>query len=231
MKWRHGIISLFTNLVAWCRQSQIVVPADSERRVNLGSGLQVAKGWIHMDASLNCFFAPFPRFFLRLVYLVSGERENMSFSTYADLLKGYRFVHHDVKFGLPFHDLALENVYSSHFLEHLSVNDGVVLLKEIHRVLQHKGRVRICVPDLEHVFRLYQEGKKEQALSYFFPPPHFGPLLQHKSMYDFELLRSHLEKAGFSTIQLCGFQKGLTPDLDTLDNRPEETLYVEAIKA
>ncbi|MBL8023285.1 MAG: methyltransferase domain-containing protein [Elusimicrobia bacterium] len=230
MSLRQWTIQFVTRLVAWTHRWQTVVVRDSERKVNLGSGFQVAKGWIHMDASLNSFFARFPRVVLRLVYRVSGERENHSFATFEEILKSHRFVHHDVHYGLPFENNSLENVYSSHFLEHLNSNDGLVLLKEIHRVLRPKGRVRICVPDLEYVFRLYHGGEKEQALSYFFVPPHFGPLLHHKSMYDFEMLFSHLEKAGFSQIKQCRFQEGKTPDLAFLDNRPEETLYVEAIK-
>jgi len=31
-------------------------------------------------------------------------------------------------------------------------------------------------------------------------------------------------------IERCAFQQGLVPDLDRLDNRAEETLYVECVK-
>jgi hypothetical protein len=49
-------------------------------------------------------------------------------------------------------------------------------------------------------------------------------------MYDFELLAAELSAAGFGDVQRCAYRAGRTPDLDHLDNRPEETLYVEAAK-
>jgi hypothetical protein len=47
-------------------------------------------------------------------------------------------------------------------------------------------------------------------------------------MYDFGGLRDALVAAGFIDIKQCEFREGRTPDLDRLDNRAEETLYVEA---
>jgi hypothetical protein len=49
-------------------------------------------------------------------------------------------------------------------------------------------------------------------------------------MYDFDMLSKLLEKTGFTRIVRCSYKQGKTPDLDVLDNRPEETLYVEASK-
>jgi hypothetical protein len=45
------------------------------------------------------------------------------------------------------------------------------------------------------------------------------------------LIEVSTKDAGFSKIVRCEYQLGKTPDLDTLDNRPEETLFVEAMKA
>jgi len=36
--------------------------------------------------------------------------------------------------------------------------------------------------------------------------------------------------AGFVNITRCTFRKGHVPDVEVLDNRPHETLYVEAQK-
>ena len=49
-------------------------------------------------------------------------------------------------------------------------------------------------------------------------------------MYDFELLRDVLEKIGYKDIRRCLFNEGGVPDLSLLDNRPEETLFVEACR-
>ena len=39
-----------------------------------------------------------------------------------------------------------------------------------------------------------------------------------------------LSQSGFHDIQRCKFQEGSVPDMDILDNRPDETLFVEARK-
>jgi hypothetical protein len=47
-------------------------------------------------------------------------------------------------------------------------------------------------------------------------------------MYDFELLSAVLQDAGYRDIRQCRYREGEVPDLHLLDNRPEETLFVEA---
>jgi hypothetical protein len=91
--------------------------------------------------------------------------------------------------------------------------------------------VRICVPDLAHAMALYQRGEKDAALSYFFnADPTEGYFFQHRYLYDFELLARLLAKHGFAEVKRCGFREGGMPDIEHLDNRPEETLYVEATR-
>jgi predicted SAM-dependent methyltransferase len=36
------------------------------------------------------------------------------------------------------------------------------------RVLPSGGVLRVCIPDLEHAVKLYNEGQKEEALRFFF---------------------------------------------------------------
>jgi hypothetical protein len=49
-------------------------------------------------------------------------------------------------------------------------------------------------------------------------------------MYDYELLHEALVSANFVEVVRCQFQIGRTPDLFELDNRSDETLYVEAVR-
>ena len=49
-------------------------------------------------------------------------------------------------------------------------------------------------------------------------------------MYDIDLMRRLLEDVGLREVQRRAYREGLVPDLEQLDNRPEETLYVEALK-
>lgn len=49
---------------------------------------------------------------------------------------------------LPFEDNSIEEIYTSHVLEHLAKKDVPLALSEIYRVLQHEGIFTIIVPDL-----------------------------------------------------------------------------------
>ncbi|MDQ3919890.1 MAG: SAM-dependent methyltransferase, partial [Acidobacteriota bacterium] len=115
-------------------------------------------------------------------------------------------------------------------LEHLYKEDAERLMREAYRVLKPGGCIRICVPDLEHAVRQYLKGNKEHALSYFFCPSKSGALGRHHYLYDAELLATLLTRAGFGGATRCAYQQGQVPDIDKLDNRPEETLYMEAHK-
>jgi predicted SAM-dependent methyltransferase len=63
----------------------------------------------------------------------------------------------DLQNDLPFPDGSFDVVYHSHVLEHFSKSDGLRLLERCCRVLRPKGVIRIAVPDLEAIARLYLE--------------------------------------------------------------------------
>ena len=126
----------------------------------------------------------------------------------------------------------MDYIYTSHLLEHLYKPKSKHLLEEAFRVLKPNGMIRVCIPDLEHAFKLYQEGKKDEALHLFFPDPEkdAGEFNRHKYMYDYDMLHDMLDAIGFQDIRRCAYQEGQVPDLDQLDNRPAITLFVEARK-
>ena len=59
--------------------------------------------------------------------------------------------------GLPFEDGRFDAVYHSHVLEHLEPTAARRLIVECRRVLRPGGILRIAVPDLEQITRLYLE--------------------------------------------------------------------------
>lgn len=71
----------------------------------------------------------------------------------APIVKGV--IAHDLRRGLPFSDESFDAVYGSHVLEHLTPSAGRRLLRECLRVLRSEGIVRLVVPDLESIVRLY----------------------------------------------------------------------------
>ncbi len=216
--------------VAWLHRKRRLPVHDAVVKVNLGSALLVTPGWINVDASPNALLSGAPTSVLRLAYRWSGSRKLFSPEEYSRILRSNKFVHHNFRYGLPFEDNSVDYVYSSHLLEHLHRDDALQLLGEVHRILKPGGWVRICVPDLAHALTLFRDGKKEVALEYFFSINWAGALNRHQYMYDAELLNRAFSKSGFVNIVPRTFQEGEVPDLAALDNRPEETLFMEARK-
>jgi SAM-dependent methyltransferase len=62
---------------------------------------------------------------------------------------------HDLRRPLPFADATFDGAYGSHVLEHFEPEAGIRLLRECLRVLKPDGTLRIVVPDLETIAKLY----------------------------------------------------------------------------
>lgn len=228
----RSLVDSFSQTLGKVKRNQRVTLAGNEIvNLNLGCGLTVAPQWINIDGSLNALVSNLPSVFHKLAYRLTGARSYYSEAEYCRLLGQHVFVHHDLSFGIPFDDNTVACVYSSHFLEHLFLKDADFLLKESWRVLKPGGVVRICVPDLAYALKLYELGhKKEMLENYFFEKNDDSYYARHKYMYDYSLLSEALERAGFRGIRRCEFQQGGAPDLKILDQRPEETLFVEAFR-
>ncbi|MBA3480342.1 MAG: methyltransferase domain-containing protein, partial [Pirellulales bacterium] len=61
----------------------------------------------------------------------------------------------DATKGLPFESNTVDVCYSSHVLEHLSREEATSFIGEQRRVLKKGGVIRVVVPDLEGICRLY----------------------------------------------------------------------------
>jgi predicted SAM-dependent methyltransferase len=64
---------------------------------------------------------------------------------------------HDLTRGIPLPDASCDAVYHSHVLEHIRRGEVKAFLWECLRVLKPGGAVRVVVPDLEKICRLYLE--------------------------------------------------------------------------
>ena len=63
--------------------------------------------------------------------------------------------------GLPFENGSFDAVYHSHVLEHIKRSDVDHFLSECFRVLKPNGVLRVVVPDLENIARLYLQSINE----------------------------------------------------------------------
>jgi len=226
------IIDSSVAMLGWLlRMRKCKTRGDELVKVNLGCGLALASGWINVDASFNALFAGSNVWLIKILYKISGANRYYSVEEYVKILSQNTFVFHDLSRSLPFNARTVDYFYSSHFFEHLFKRDAIRLLGECYEALKPGGVIRIAVPDLEYAVNQYRDGRKKEMLeNYFFVDDLSSYLARHKYMYDFEIIFEILIEAGFRKVVKCGYQKGNTPDLDVLDNRPEETLFVEAVK-
>src|ERR1700676_4603594 len=59
--------------------------------------------------------------------------------------------------GIPYPEATFDVVYHSHVLEHFPKSMALGFLRDCHRVLKEGGVIRVVVPDLERIARLYLE--------------------------------------------------------------------------
>ena len=71
---------------------------------------------------------------------------------------------YDINKRIPFTDNSFDVVYHSHLLEHIPKKRAVGFIKDCVRILRPRGIMRIVVPDLEQIARMYLKSL-EQAMS------------------------------------------------------------------
>ena len=228
----RSMINISVHTITWISRNRRMKPKGNDRvKLNLGSGLKVSAGWINIDGSLNALISSWPKIIQKVLYKMSGSRQNYSFQEYHAILKNHHFVCYNLAFGVPLVDNCADFIYCSHLLEHLTKQQGINLTREMYRVLREHGTARIVVPDLARAISLYCSGEKEEALKMFYSDQDgSNDFARHKYMYDFEILRSLLTDAGFTQVTHCQYRQGKTPDIDFLDSRPQSSLFVEAVK-
>jgi predicted SAM-dependent methyltransferase len=147
-------------------------------------------------------------------------------------------MHLDLREPLPFPDNSVTIVHSEHFLGHLSLEEGIRLLRECLRVLVVGGRLSLGVPDAKLCMQDYVRGDREEWLKIrdrYHPkwcttPMHsanyfFRQEGEQKYSYDAETLIEVIRGCGFSDVH----ERSWDPALD-LESRRDGTLYVDAVK-
>ena len=208
-----------------------MLPAGT-KAITLGCGLSVAPDWINVDNSPDARLAKYPslRWILWKLGILSDQHYAVAWPA---SIKSY-----DLTRELPFADSSIDYVYTSHFLEHLPLENAQRLMKDAFRVLRPGGVVRVVVPDLAVGARQYldalQKNPDDENAA-----PGFLSWLQlcrtkvrgpHRWIYDAPSLSAMLKDIGFIRVVVCAYRMGRVPDCETLDNRSDESLHIEAEK-
>ena len=81
----------------------------SPAKVNLGSGLMVAPGWINIDMGWYPPLRHLPGPILSYLHGRSGWKSIISADQYVRALKTHRFIQHDLRQGLPFDNNSVDS--------------------------------------------------------------------------------------------------------------------------
>src|SRR5262249_6220362 len=124
----------------------------------------------------------------------------------------------DVRHGLPFRGVAA--IYAEHFLEHLSLDEGLEFLRECRRVLSPEGTLRLSTPNLDWVILTHYHGRElpeEQARVDCFRLNRAFHGWGHRFLYNATTLGSALRAAGFELIEPCRYGESALPELARLE--------------
>jgi predicted SAM-dependent methyltransferase len=149
----------------------------------------------------------------------------------------------DLRKPLPFPDNSADFIFNEHFLEHLTVDEGISTIRDFYRVLKLGGIMRIAMPDLQNTITAYFDQNWKENNKEFFEK--FGlTFIQtraerinigfrwwgHKWLYDWEELERRLKEAGCEKIKHCVISESDYEELRNLETRNESTLIAEVTK-
>jgi SAM-dependent methyltransferase len=202
-------------------------PAE-KTKLHLGASNCSIPGWLNTDITPHIWIAriPFAPALLKLTGLMTAER-------YAQHRAGsFKHLKHvDLTKPLPFPDESVSAVFSSHVLEHLFFDEVDRLIGEIRRVLIPGGVCRVVVPDLEKIMPLYDPADPRAFVIAMHEIGRRADIKHvHHCGFTGESLRRAFQAAGFSQSYVTEYRKGICPDIDRLDNRPEASVFFESIK-
>lgn len=216
--------------------------------LHVGCGPITPEGWVNLDASWNLLAARVPglRSVLQATGLISANAAQFQWSNHI------RYC--NVNNGLPFRDGEVAVVYASHVLEHLSHKHAQAFVREAYRVLKPGGVIRLVVPDLERLARLYLQEKQNGQADTLRPADEFMSrmltcvdhgdsmpvkfyrtyldTLSHKWMYDRDSLQALLREANFRELAPRGYLDSRIPNIADVEreNRFEDGICVEGIR-
>lgn len=157
---------------------------------------------------------------------------------------------YDLSQGIPAQHNSLQRIYHSHFLEHLTRDQGLKFLKDCFYSLSSGGVMRFAIPDFYLWCRNYIENKEDFFQWYrnkFLSNDeyHFKTRAQiftgmlynhgHQMAYDFESLSWLLEKIGFKKVMVGKWGESSYFEqlhlLEAMDSeRRNESLIIECHK-
>jgi predicted SAM-dependent methyltransferase len=146
----------------------------------------------------------------------------------------------DIRDGLPLEEDSIDYIMAAHALPEIPYQDLVPTLTELRRVLKPGGVLRLSLPDLLKGVAAYERNDAD----YFLIPDEEAKKIGAKlivqliwygysrTLFTSDFIEEMLIKAGFNQVNHCRYQetKSGHSEIVELDNRENESLFVEAVK-
>ncbi len=133
-------------------------------------------------------------------------------------------IYHDLREPLPYEDESVDFIFSEHFIEHLTRDEGILLLKECYRVMKRGAVIRFSQPNLGSIIDAYN---RNDVSNQAWKPKNKCLMINeglrfwnHKHVYDFEDFEEVVREAGFSEIKQVEHRKSEYSELSNLECRP-----------
>lgn len=196
-------------------------------KLHIGAFHRGIDGWINTDITPHMWITKIP-YFSYILYKFKFMSHERYLQHTQGAFKNLRYL--NLCKPLPYEDNTLEAIFSSHVFEHLFLDEVKRLIIECHRVLKKGGICRVVVPDLEKIMLLYDTNDPQKFIIDIYEIATRSEVKnQHHSAFTGAFLTKLFKEAGFSKCEVASYQKGVCPDIDQLDNRPD-SLFFEAIK-
>jgi|GEM_PF-2346294 len=147
-------------------------------------------------------------------------------------------LHLDLRKPLSFADESIEYIFNEHFIEHITREEALALLKECHRVLSKYGVLRLSTPNLKYLAVSYLARNIDEWGELWRPTNPCRLLNEgmrswgHEFLYDAEELILILSEAGFSNVRFVRWRESSIDELAGLETRPfHNEVILEAVKS
>ena len=186
-----------------------------------GCGMSGVPTWMNFDNSRSLWLERFPVFGCLYVGKKSFDGGRVRKRYPPHVLFG------DIVAGLPVPPASFDGVYSSHVLEHLSLEGCRTALRNVLKILKPGGVFRLVVPDLKLEVQKYLNNSTNSAAVDFIRATRMGRedevgrlrlaiqgffgSHRHLWLWDYESMRYELEVAGFDSIRRASFNDSQDP--------------------
>lgn len=147
-------------------------------------------------------------------------------------------VHLDLRNPIPYSDKSILYIFSEHFIEHLSIEEARIFLRECYRVLVPKGVLRVTTPNLKFLVEHYLSEDLSSWKDVGWMPQTACQMVNegmtlwgHKFLYDQPEIEKLFLSVGFSSVTFCSWGHSDHYHLCNLECRPYHgELIVEGTK-